>query len=143
MAASRQGNCDVRNRGQWRGRVFTLIEVVVAVALLGVSLATVVTVVSQARSRVMRAERRWAGEHLLTNATEWVLLAGEDAAFPDEALPPGFNVSCVKRPLEDLPTMAAEPRGNWFPYRYTVRVSNANGESVGNRSVIKVLPYDG
>lgn len=123
-------------------RPFTLIEIVVAVALLGVSLASIVTMVSQTQSRVMKAEQRWAREHNLTNAAEWHLLAGADAPMPTEVLPAGFSADCRKEAVVDLPEMAANPVDGWFPARYTVTVTNASGQVIGSRRVVKLVPED-
>lgn len=123
-------------------KAFTLVEVVVAVALLGVAMASIVTMVSQSRSRFMRAEQRWAREHNLTNATEWYLLAGADAAQPLEFLPPGFSATCERRAVEDFPEMAADPVDAWFPARYTVTVTNADGQVTGSRTAVKLVPAD-
>lgn len=123
-------------------RSFTLIEVVVAVALLGIALAAIVTMVSQSHSRFMRAEQGWARQHNLTNATEWHLLAGPDAPLPDDLLPRGFTAECTLEAVQDLPEMAANPVNGWFPARYTVTVTNADGLVIGTREVIKLVPED-
>lgn len=121
-------------------RAFTLIEVVVAVALLGIALASIVTMVSQSRARFMRAEQEWAREHNLTNAMEWHLLAGPDAALPDGLLPRGFSSECVLTPVEDLPEMAANPVNGWVPATFSASVTNANGQIIGTRTTLKLVP---
>ena len=123
-------------------RAFTLIEVVVAVALLGIALASIVTMVSQSHARFMRAEQEWAREHSLTNAMEWYLLAGPDAAPPDALLPQGFSTECVLAPAENLPEMAANPVNGWIPAVFSVTVTNADGQIIGTRNTLKLVPQN-
>lgn len=121
-------------------RGFTLVEIVVALAILGVSFATLVTILSASRERVMRAERRWGRQHNLGNAVEFYLLCGPDASPPRDLLPPGFSSTCRIEELDDLPEHAQDPLDGYLPARYVVGVSNAAGESLGELRVLTIVP---
>ncbi len=118
---------------------FTFLEIMVAVAILSASLAVVLTILGSSRSRLMRAERRWAGQHVLSNAVEFYLLAGTDAAIPGGVLPDGFSASCDLEAAEDLPEHAAEAVGGWMLGRYRIEVFNAGRQNVGEQIIEKVV----
>ena len=65
---------------------FTLIEVVVALAILTLSLAGLLQLLSQSQLRIADAEERWMDMHKLIQATEYLLLAGdpEELAVPED-----------------------------------------------------------
>ena len=63
-----------RNRRTYGGKPFTLIEVVIAIAILTISLASLFQIIGQSRSRISKAEEEWNNMHMLTQAAEYVLL---------------------------------------------------------------------
>ena len=85
---------------------FTLIEVVVALAILTLSLAGLLQLLSQSQLRIADAEERWMDMHKLIQATEYFLLAGdpEEPNIPDDFFPyPGYEINCVYDDAEGLP----------------------------------------
>lgn len=66
---------------------FTLLEVVVAIAILGLGIASALTAISMAKNRVFKAERQWLEQHLLTQAAEYILLARPNATMPADIFP--------------------------------------------------------
>ncbi len=113
-----------------------------AVAILGVCLGAVLSLVGTARERVMRAERRWARQHNLSNAVEHYLLSGAKAAAPLDLLPPGFSASCRLEAVEGLPEGLPETMDGWLLGRYTVAVYNAGGQLTGVQEVEKLVRED-
>ncbi|MPM55529.1 hypothetical protein SDC9_102326 [bioreactor metagenome] len=65
-----------------RRRGFTLMEVVVALAILGMALAGFFAIAQSATRRADKAYQNWRQMHLLSQAAEYYLL------FPDEEPPP-------------------------------------------------------
>ena len=63
-----------RNGQIHAGKTFTLIEVVIAIAILTISLASLFQIIGQARSRIAKADEAWHNMHMLTQAAEYVLL---------------------------------------------------------------------
>ena len=93
---------------------FTLIEVVVALAILTLSLAGLLQLLSQSQLRIADAEERWMDMHKLIQATEYFLLAGdpEEPNIPDDFFPyPGYSVECNVEDAEGLPDDYKEIEG--------------------------------
>ena len=85
---------------------FTLIEVVVALAILTLSLAGLLQLLSQSQLRIADAEEKWLDMHKLIQATEYLLLAGdpEELAVPEDFFPyPGYSLECSVEEAEGLP----------------------------------------
>ena len=90
----------------FRGKYFTLIEVVVALAILTLSLAGLLQLLSQSQLRIADAEEKWLEMHKLIQATEYFLLAGnpEEPNIPDDFFPyPGYSVEFNIEDAEGLP----------------------------------------
>ena len=70
------------------GNGFTLIEVIVAIGILALSLASLFQIIAVSRARIVKAEEAWHNMHMLTQAAEYVLLHNatvddvEDDFFP-------------------------------------------------------------
>ncbi len=78
---------------------FTLIEVIIAIGILAISLASLFQIIASSRARIAKAEESWHNMHMLTQAAEYVLLHGGNS-----------NVDSVDR--------------EFFPYRdYQVNIS--------------------
>jgi prepilin-type N-terminal cleavage/methylation domain-containing protein len=82
---------------------FTLLEVVVAIAILAMGIASALTAISMAQNRVFKAERQWLEQHLLTQAAEYILLARPNANVPPEIFDnQNYYVRCEYMPAEGL-----------------------------------------
>ena len=93
---------------------FTLIEVVVALAILTLSLAGLLQLLSQSQLRIADAEEKWSDMHKLIQATEYLLLAGdpEELAVPEDFFPyPGYSLECSVEDAEGLPDDYKEIEG--------------------------------
>ena len=53
---------------------FTLIEVIIAIGILAISLASLFQIIATARARIAKADEEWHNMHMLTQAAEYVLL---------------------------------------------------------------------
>ena len=60
-------------------RRFTLIEVIIAIGILAISLASLFQIIATSRARIAKAEEEWRTMHMLTQAAEYVLLHKADA----------------------------------------------------------------
>ena len=83
---------------------FTLIEVVVALAILTISVVGLMTLALDARQRLLRNHDRQAHFHMLQQAAEYFMLSRE----PSRALPstvfdfPGYTADCVDEDSEGV-----------------------------------------
>ncbi|MBQ7731029.1 MAG: type II secretion system protein [Lentisphaeria bacterium] len=57
-------------------KCFTLIEVIIAIGILAISLASLFQIIASSRARIAKAEESWHNMHMLTQAAEYVLLHG-------------------------------------------------------------------
>ena len=60
-------------------RGFTLIEVIIAIGILAISLASLFQIIASSRARIAKADESWHHMHMLTQAAEYVLLHKADA----------------------------------------------------------------
>lgn len=58
---------------------FTLIEVIIAIGILAISLASLFQIIASSRARLAKADEGWHNMHMLTQAAEYVLLHRADA----------------------------------------------------------------
>ena len=58
---------------------FTLIEVIIAIGILAISLASLFQIIASSRARIAKAEENWRNMHMLTQAAEYVLLHSGNA----------------------------------------------------------------
>ena len=63
---------------------FTLIEVIVAIGILALSLASLFQIIASSRARIAKADEGWRNMHMLTQAAEYVLLHRWDVDDVDE-----------------------------------------------------------
>ena len=85
---------------------FTLIEVIIALAILGLSLVALLTLANSSQQRLFRARERWNTAHMLTQAAEYYLLqASEDPEAITRQIfdYPDFAVNCRYDDAEDVP----------------------------------------
>ena len=86
-------------------RFFTLVEVVVALAILGLSLSGLLSLAMNAQVKVARAVEKWENTHKLIQAVEYVMLFDdENLNVPAEFFPyEGYSVQCAVDDAEGLP----------------------------------------
>ncbi len=121
------------------GPRFTFLEVLIAVAILGVSLAMVISIVGGARTRILRAERSWGRQHLLTQGVEMYLLGGPKATVPQGLLPPSFALQCELTQVDDLPAQAMDAQDGWVLGRYHISLIGRDGTVIDEATVEKLV----
>jgi hypothetical protein len=117
----------------------------IATAILGLAAAMIMATLGTARQRVLRAERRWARAHLLSQVAELYLLAGPEADVSAAALPEGFSAHCVLKSVENLPEHALENVHRWPDWllgRYEIRVFDSFGQELDNVTIEKMIQED-
>jgi len=69
----------MNRRGTMCGvKAFTLIEVIIAIGILAISLASLFQIIASSRARIAKADEAWHHMHMLTQAAEYVLLHRAD-----------------------------------------------------------------
>ena len=69
----------IRRNPMRNAKSFTLIEVIIAIGILAISLASLFQIIASSRARIAKAEESWHNMHMLTQAAEYVLLHRGDA----------------------------------------------------------------
>lgn len=121
------------------GGAFTLLEVIIAAAVLALAVVMSVAIMGGARARILRAESRWGRQHLLSQAAEVYLLGGPAAELPRGLLPEGFSSTCTLTPVDDLSDEDGQPQQGWVLGRFHVCVYDTSHALMAECSVEKLV----
>ena len=114
-------------------------EVMIAALILGMSVAASTAILGTARANMLREQRRWLSEHLLSNAVEFYLACGPEATPPDGLMPEGYGCSCEIYDVQELPEDALESIREWRLGEYHITVFQVNGEVIAEQNIRKIL----
>ena len=87
-------------------RSFTLIEVVVALAILSISIAGLLQLLTAAQNRIIKVDDHWMRTHMLIQAAEYyMLMPQEDPPMITEVFFPydDYRVDVTFEEIDDLP----------------------------------------
>ena len=123
---------------------FTLIEVVVALAILSLSLAGLLQLSINANRRIAGAVEKWESEHMLAQAAEYLMLRNEDSAtVPEEFFPyPGYSVEVECGEAEGLPEDYADQEGQLPLKRWRIAIVRDLDGKVAASVDIDRMGYD-
>ena len=85
---------------------FTLVEVVVALAILSISIAAFLQLLTAAQNRIIKASDSWTRTHMLMQAAEYYMLMKQEEppAMTDTFFPyDDFRVEVTYEDIENLP----------------------------------------
>ena len=85
---------------------FTLVEVVVALAILSISIAAFLQLLTAAQNRIIKANDSWTRTHMLMQAAEYYMLMKQEEppAMTDTFFPyDDFRVEVTYEDIENLP----------------------------------------
>ena len=125
-------------------RRFTLIEVVVALAILSLSLAGFIQMSISSGRTVGGAMDAWRSEHMLAQAAEYLMLQNEDRAeVPEEFFPyPGYSVEVVCGDPEGLPEDYCDLEGQLPLKCWNIAVvRNSDGKKMAEVNIDR-MDYD-
>lgn len=123
---------------------FTLIEVVVALAILSLSLAGLLQLSISANSRLANAVEKWEAEHMLAQAAEYLMLQNQDSTtIPEEFFPyPGYSVEVSVDEAEGLPEDYTDQEGQLPLQRWNIGIMRgADGKIVAEVNIDRI-DYD-
>lgn len=128
-----------KNNTTRHSTLFTLMEVVVAIAILAMGLITALQIVATGTKRINRAASDWKIQHMLSQAAEYYLLAGPLEAIPEEFFPfEGYHASCTL----DTPDISEDIETEFRDWRFVkliISVTDDNGNEVGKIEMDKIL----
>ena len=131
-------------RPQLARRRFTLIEVVVALAILSISLAGLLQLSITAHTRNADSVGKWESEHMLAQAADYLMLQNEDGAtVPEEFFPyPGYSVEAACDDAENLPEDYDGLDGQLPLKRWNIAVvRNSDGKRIAEVNIDRIS-YD-
>lgn len=123
---------------------FTLIEVVIALAILSLSLAGLFNLMGQSTKRISDAETEWREMHLLTQASEYFLLAGDesDLTVPDEVFPyPDYLIDCTVEEAEGIPEELKSQENQLPLKKWTISLIRASDRKERLNIIIDRIDY--
>lgn len=84
---------------------FTLIEIVVSLAILALSLTAILEMMMTSQKRLAKSYEKWERMHILTQAAEFYLLQGDDPVSITEEFFPykNYEVDVAIEDIEGLP----------------------------------------
>ena len=126
-------------------RFFTLVEVVAAMAILTLGLASFFSMSFLAQKRLMKAQEKWERLHMLSEGAEYMLLQGfEDPELPGEEFwnYPGYRLSCSYEDVEDLPEEFTDLSGQAKLKCMVLELINTSNDQVVDTLRIDRIDYD-
>ena len=114
-------------------------EVMIAATLLAMSVAASMGIIGSARARLLRAEKRWGRQHLLSQTAECYLLGGPKVVLPEGLLPQGFSSRCQLMEVDDLPEDALESIREWRLGEYQIQIFDVAGNLMEELQIRKIL----
>jgi len=126
------------NRKYKINRLFTLIEVVVALAILTGGIMGAMAIVSMSKNRMDKAYDRFFAQHMLAQAAEYYLLCGNKPITPDFFPYSGYSTSCNINDCRDN-NVPPNTGGNWKLVTYDISVRGSNGQNISSVKIDKLL----
>jgi prepilin-type N-terminal cleavage/methylation domain-containing protein len=126
-------------------RNFTLIEVVVSIAILGLSLAGLLQLLTQSQLRIANARDKWMEMHMLTQGAEYLLMTSntEELSVPDEVFPyEDYQIDCNIEDAEGLPEELVDQSGQLPLKKWTISLIRVKDRKECLSVVIDRLGYE-
>ena len=107
---------------------FTLMEAVIAIAILGMAMVAMMGITMNAARRMGKAVTNWEKQHMLEQAAEYYLLAGPRENIPYEFFP--FEGHYARCEIEEtsLPEEVKKEIGAWRLVTLRISIHDNNGE---------------
>ncbi|MCF6175296.1 MAG: type II secretion system GspH family protein [Victivallaceae bacterium] len=120
---------------------FTMIETVIALGVLLLAMSAVFGTIAASQQRVIRAEKRWAKQHMLTQAAEYFLLAPPRTTIPQTIFPfSDYQAFCEYSEPKELPETVDAISGSWKLVAMKIILnSNADGKTVNSITLDRIV----
>lgn len=124
---------------KYNKQTFTLLEVVMALAIMALGFISAMGLAMNAASRLMKSQTRWEEQHMLNQAAEYYLLAGPKEQIPQEFFPyEGYHAECVIEKA-DLPEGVDAEVGTWRLVKLIITIYNQQNQPVNSLEMDKIL----
>ena len=120
-------------------RRFTLVETVIALGVLMLALSAVFASIAASQQRVIRAEKRWQRQHLLTQAAEYYLLAPPSSQIPQVLFSNQQYRVAVEYNTPQLPDKVETVNGNWQLIGMKIMLFDQNDKKVDSITLERII----
>ncbi len=122
-------------------KYFTLIEVVVALAILTAGLVGALALTGSSMKKLDKAAKRWEHQHLLAQAAEFLILKGfADSSIPDEFFPNNkYKVNVEVKDPEGLPSNMEMEDSKWQLKTVVLKLFDDSGTEVDSLEFDRVI----
>ena len=107
-------------------RYFTLVEVLIALAVLSLGILAGTGLLSSARERCRKAEAEWREQHAMTQAAEYFLLAGTEQEMPERSRTIAFPSALPLQSIFQRRCRIGNPAGDWLRCTFSFSVETMN-----------------
>ncbi len=124
---------------------FTLLEVVVAMAILSVSLVIMLQLLIAAQGRMGKSYDKWRETHVMMQAAEYFLLQkGEDpGGIPDQFFPyRDYTVYCSYADAEGLPEELTGQEGQLPLRSCVIELTRMSDRKIVDKLVVDRISYE-
>jgi len=122
---------------------FTLLEVIISLAILTMGLMVALDTASNATRRSGKAYKVWNRQHILAQAAEFYLLAGPRAELPESVFPyKNYSVTCDVVEVEGLPDDGVAEVGSWQLMCLNIKLHDENGDTVESLKIDRIMHGD-
>lgn len=129
-----------RNPCPVRVSLFTLIEVIVALAILTMGLLAGLSLSASSQQRLTKSNKRWHEQHMQTQAMEYYLLTNGTGTPPADVFPyPDYSVRCEWDEPRELPEGVNPILGDWKLRTMTVILTDKDGKTVRKTAVDRIM----
>ena len=123
---------------KYRHHLFTLMEVVIAIAILALGLVAALSLSSSSSRRIEKSFKAWKTQHMLAQAAEYFLLVGADKHIPGEIFSyEGASASCFLTDAEEE-SNTEKLQEDWSLKAFNIKISE-KGEIISEISVNKII----
>ena len=123
---------------------FTLLEVVISIAILALSLTGLFRLLGHSQKRVSQAEEQWREMHMLTLGTEYFMLAGreDDLHVPDDLFPyQDYIIECTVDDADEVPEEFKNLEGQLPLKKWTIKLIRTSDRRECRQVIIDRLDY--
>ncbi|HBM15328.1 MAG TPA: hypothetical protein DD381_03140 [Lentisphaeria bacterium] len=117
---------------------FTLIEVVVALAILTGGIMGSMAIVSMSKNRMDKAYDSFFAQHMLSQAAEYYLLCGNKPITPDFFSYSGYSAYCIINDCRDN-NIPMNTGSNWKLVTYDISIRGPNGRNISSVKIDKLI----
>ena len=123
---------------------FTLVEVVIAIAILALCLGGLLQLLTASQLTLAKGMDKWRHMHMLTQAAEYLLLLSEDELeVPEEFFPyPGYTVACELQDIEGIPDDYNNLDGQLPLKAYVIELIRDSDRKTVEKVIIDRICYD-